>query len=89
MRVTAIESLKEGVLRTYGEGELIKGKVPDMKPFNELNITNPCIKLDSGKYVWGCECWWGEVEQFEKDYASRIKETIIVEPNNVQPLEKQ
>jgi hypothetical protein len=21
--------------------------------------TNPLILLDSGEYVWGCECWWG------------------------------
>lgn len=88
MRVVAIESLKNGVLRTYGEGELIKDQVPDMNPFKDLNITNPCIKLDSGKYVWGCECWWGETEKFEKKYGSDIQERIIVEPSNVQPLKK-
>lgn len=25
----------------------------------EHNLTNPRIKLDSGKSVYGCECWWG------------------------------
>ncbi|CAL2106690.1 conserved hypothetical protein [Tenacibaculum sp. 190524A02b] len=89
MRVIAIESLKDGVLRAYGEGELVKGQIPDMIPFNVHEITNPCIKLDSGKYVWGFECWWGETEKFEKKYGSGIKEKIIVDPNNVQPLKKQ
>jgi len=23
---------------------------------------NPRIRLDSGKIVWGCECWWGSEE---------------------------
>ena len=22
-------------------------------------LTNPCILLDSGERVFGCECWWG------------------------------
>ena len=25
----------------------------------KMEIPNPEIKLDSGKSVWGCECWWG------------------------------
>lgn len=27
---------------------------------------NPRIKLDNGKIVWGCECWWGEEEKMKK-----------------------
>ncbi len=22
-------------------------------------MPNPFIRLDNGKTVWGCECWWG------------------------------
>lgn len=33
----------------------------------ELGIDNPRIKLDNGKIVWGCECWWGEEEEFKKN----------------------
>jgi ABC-type proline/glycine betaine transport system substrate-binding protein len=25
----------------------------------EEGVTNPKLELDSGKVVWGCECWWG------------------------------
>jgi Zn-finger protein len=25
-----------------------------------LKMNNPRIKLDSGKTVWGCECWWAD-----------------------------
>lgn len=57
-----VQSVKDGVVKSYGEGEYIGDKVPDMEPFKSLNIENPCIKLDTGKYVWGFMCWWGGVE---------------------------
>lgn len=28
--------------------------------------TNPCIKLDDGSTVWGCQCWWGPEEDVKK-----------------------
>lgn len=41
---------------------------------------NPCIKLDNGKYVWGCECWWGPAEGAEKHLEGlEIKEIDIQE----------
>ncbi len=27
---------------------------------------NPKIRLDNGKIVWGCECWWGSEEEVKK-----------------------
>lgn len=32
------------------------------------SMHNPRIKLDNGKYVWGCECWWGPEEVIRKQY---------------------
>ena len=87
MRVTAIESIKDGVMRKYGEGELDENQIPDIHPFNEMGIHNPCIKLDNGKYVWGFECWWGETKRFNEKYNETvIKEIIEVEPDNIQPV---
>ena len=63
MRVIAIQSTEDGVVYSYGEGEMIKNQIPDIPPFNTLKIENPCIKLDSGKYIWGFQCWWGEKEK--------------------------
>jgi hypothetical protein len=31
--------------------------------------SNPKILLDSGKVVWGCECWWGP----EDDIKAKIE----------------
>ncbi len=86
MRVIAIESLKDGKLRSYGEGDM-EHRVPDQWPWNENSIKNPCIKLDSGQYVWGFQCWWFPVEQFKKDYEEAIKnQKIIKVKDEILPL---
>jgi len=86
-RVIAVQSLEDGVLKTYGEGEVIFGLVPNVAPFKELGVSNPCVKLDSGKHVWGFECWWGEVSAFRTKYADSIESEEIVEvENEILPL---
>lgn len=33
---------------------------------------NPKIRLDDGREVWGCECWWGPEANFKRDgYAKK------------------
>lgn len=39
------------------------------------NVTNPRIKLDSGKRVYGCECWWGP----EAAVRQRIEGKTVIE----------
>lgn len=36
-------------------------------------IENPCIHLDSGKVVYGCECYWGPEDQI-KNHIDHYKE---------------
>jgi hypothetical protein len=86
MKVTAIESIKDGICRSYGEGEYIGDKEPNGGWMKDTGIKNPCIKLDSGKYVWGFQCWWGATDKFNEKYKNSIKETIIVEvPEIIEP----
>jgi RNase P/RNase MRP subunit p29 len=40
---------------------------------------NPKIKLDDGQTVWGCECWWGPEERFEREFGG--KEVVKVDIN--------
>jgi len=35
---------------------------------------NPCIKMDDGNYIWGCECWWGEADDMERIISNQYKE---------------
>ena len=32
----------------------------------EEQVSNPRIRLDDGKVVWGCECWWGPEEKVKE-----------------------
>lgn len=60
---------------TY-EGEEIPPK--EIRGFN-FGIPNPKIKLDSGKVVWGCECWWGDEEEFKENFEKPEYEIIQVD----------
>ena len=88
MRVLAIQSIKNGVMHLFGEGKLLGEKIPDIEPYSSGRIPNPCIKLDSGKYIWGMQCWWGDAEKLEKRYEGHIKERVLVEEfDEILPLE--
>jgi hypothetical protein len=87
MRVIAIQSSKDGNVKSFGEGELLGKMVPDKEPFKTVGLTNPCIKLDSGKYVWGFESWWGAKEEVQKQMLDSATSVEIVEPSNIQPIQ--
>lgn len=59
------------------EGNFVPGKNASGfgKILREGNIENPKIVLDSGKIVWGCECWWGP----ESAVLEKIKDLEIVD----------
>ena len=44
--------------------ENVKGHIADM--MRELKIENPRIRLDTGKFVYGCECWWGSEKEIQE-----------------------
>lgn len=66
-RVGAILGSKDGVVRFLGYGTYQGMEVPPPEAggFN-LGHPNPKILLDSGKVVWGCECWWGAEGELRK-----------------------
>lgn len=39
--------------------------VPETGPLALVGVRNPRIRLDSGKVVWGYECWWGPEAGFK------------------------
>jgi hypothetical protein len=49
----------------YSEEEVLRAA--------NLIMENPRIKLDNGKTVWGCQCWWGPEEKVKASiHGSRI-----------------
>jgi hypothetical protein len=43
----------------YNDKQLLDASLP---------FLNPRIRLDDGKVVWGCECWWGDEEAVDQQY---------------------
>lgn len=71
----------------YGEGTYIGNRRPPdgtRTPFGLIDATippgyvNPCIVLDDGRVVWGCQSWWGPPEQIRKRLEGYEFETVDV-----------
>lgn len=75
-RVLAVVSIENNVAKVLGEGVFVGDEVPSavefphLKMFSDNNIANPRINLDSGGVVWGCECWWGDIESMKRRLSS-------------------
>lgn len=68
-RVGAICAINDGVARMFGFGVYLGHQKPPGFP-----APNPTIKLDSGEFVFGYQCWWGS----EDGVKSRIAGLEIV-----------
>lgn len=44
-----------------------------------LEKQNPKLTLDSGKVVWGCECWWGSEDEVKKSIAGKTLVPVDIE----------
>lgn len=80
-RVGAVSHVVNGVAYVFGYGkyageELPVGAAGMGARLVEAKVTNPKIVLDSGKVVWGCECWWG-LEKAVKDRIEKEKWTVV------------
>lgn len=66
-RIGAILGSKDKVVQLLGYGVYEGDHVPpeNVGGFN-VGLPNPRLKLDSGKTVWGCECWWGSEASVRK-----------------------
>jgi hypothetical protein len=93
-RVGAVQSIKESVMYLFGYGVFEGDQVPhtnDVKFFGlslkEYNRKNPCILLDSGERIYGCECWRGTEKEI-KEYEEECREVIIVTPEEHRKLDE-
>ena len=72
-RVGALMKGEKGTVWVFGYGTYQGDQVPDPALGvrflgGEMDHPNPCILLDSGKQVFGCECWWGPEEATRERY---------------------
>jgi len=95
-RVGAILEAHGDTIRVFGvgvlEGSYVYGDDGDDTPVGfvadmvrELPVSerppNPRIRLDSGKVVWGCECWWMDEDRYRAMVAGyeRVEQVDIDE----------
>jgi hypothetical protein len=73
-RIGAVLGSRDNVVWFLGYGTYDGDHIPpaEIGGFN-CGVPNPKLMLDTGKVVWGCECWWGseaamrlKVEAWEK-----------------------
>jgi len=78
---------EEKVMELYGYGVYDGEEVPPKDEKKErdnwlyeglvaFQKTCPKLKLDDGRIVWGCECWWGSEET-----VKRIVRELVGEHN--------
>jgi len=81
-RVIAVFGVSNGVVKSFGEGVYV-GSFPLPEWVGGFNFgqDNPRIDLDSGKQVWGCECWWGSVGAMTAKFKDMKIE--LVDPDEV------
>ena len=76
-RVGAMLSSRDGIVMMLGYGVRLEDEVPpdDIGWMgSEIQLKNPCLQLDSGVKVYGCECWWGS----EDSVKTRLEHCEIV-----------
>jgi len=81
MRVGALLEKKGDVVYFFGYGDLLEDdreiEQEHLDMYNDkrrgylhavarMGKGNIKIKLDSGKTVYGCECWWADVERIKR-----------------------
>lgn len=50
---------------------------------------NPRIRLDDGKIVWGCECWWGPEEQLQAKLKSYEEQGYSIASVDIDEVRKR
>ena len=84
-RVGAVSHSEGDTIYIFGYGVYAGDEVPDTaggwmgEGLRENGVTNPKIVLDSGKVVWGCECWWGSEESVRKNIEGKTVVEIDIE----------
>lgn len=84
LRVGAISHADDYTVYLFGYG-IYQG---DIIPPPEDNVrflgfpmdrASPCILLDNGKRVYGCECWWASEQRIDAEIRGRTVKIIDID----------
>lgn len=84
-RVGAIRNADDNHVFLFGYGTYVGDEIPHEKVggmgelLREAGIANPKIALDSGKDVFGCECWWASEARCKEMIGNRAVVMIDID----------
>lgn len=85
-RVIAVEGTNARRTKLFGHGVYVGDlNIPagTMTCLGKLEwgppVRNPCIVLDSGAVVWGTQCWWSTIEEWEHK-VDPTRPVVFVDP---------
>ena len=85
-RVVAIRDVDAKGINLFGFGVYEGNKTNALIAGTGLG-PNPCIRLDSGEYVWGYECWWMSEKDFLETTPKDTPRVIVGGASNTPPIE--
>jgi hypothetical protein len=93
-RVGAVLSATDTTVNFLGWGVYEGDFVPSEEAMGLASVIrnagrkNPRIKLENGKYVFGCECWWGTEKQVRERLLAG-KEVVHVDIDDVRNKQRE
>lgn len=82
-RVYAFMSYTDEKISFLGEGTYVGDEIPDDEAQGLSSLlegrTNPKIVLDDGQVVWGCECYWGDLNDPRWAAMKRSRQLVKVD----------
>lgn len=91
-RVGAILYSTEKEVGFLGYGTYVGDEIPPLEVGGLLHtagIPNPKIELDSGKVVWGIECWWGDADIIKAKIAQSTQKIKNIDIDEFRQKESQ
>lgn len=45
---------------------------------HEMKRENPRLDLDNGQVIWGCQCWWGDLDTVAKQLEQYTQAGYVI-----------
>ena len=91
--VCAILSADKNNVHLIGYGKYLGDEIPDRHEIGSLpkalhlaSAKNPKLQMNDGSIVWGCECWWGDIDSANEFIGNRNIINVDMEKERSQQL---
>lgn len=85
---------QEKIVKFLGFGTYIDDRIPIeavgfmAEVAREMKHKNPCLQLDNGAVVYGCECWWGHEEKVKQELEKYQAAGYTIKEINIEEVRR-